>query len=100
MTLTEKIFMEKVEQIFVDGIESISMADGVFRMEMFVYKNNEYQTGQNVPKHSIVCELLTSTAGLSRMQQAISQLISNLQVKANQESEPQKSNSVLSENFQ
>lgn len=92
--------MEKVEQIFVDGIESISMADGVFRMELFVYKNNEHQTGQKVPKHSIVCELLTSTAGLSRMQQVIGQLVSSLQVKANPESETQRNNSVLSENFQ
>ena len=77
------INIDMEEQIFVDGIESIGMVDNTFRMDLFVYQNRDNQNGQNAPSHATVCQLITTAAGLARMQGAINQIVSDLQAKAN-----------------
>lgn len=92
-------FMDKTEKIFVDGIESISMVDGTFRLEMFVFKNGEARSGQSAPQHAVNCELITTAAGLGRMQNVINQIISDLQAKADRAATAQTGNTGLSDNF-
>lgn len=98
-----KTQMNKEEQIFVDGIESIGMVDNTFRLELFVYRNGAEQGGQSGPQHAPVCQLITTAAGLARMQGAINQIVADLQAKAHAAAAPQSMESAgtgSSANFQ
>ncbi len=64
-----------VQKILVDGVESVSMADGIVRMTFFCYTQSSYS---GKPGHENVCELITSPAGLGRLKDVLEKLSANL----------------------
>lgn len=66
------------ERTYIDGIESISVVDGIARLEMFVFKPDEKKEGQSAPAHLPAGELVMSINGLARLHDGIGRLIEDI----------------------
>ena len=82
------------ERMYIDGIESISVVDGVARLEMFVFKPGEKKEGQSAPEHLPSGELVMSINGLARLHDGIGRLIEDMKKRQASGKE-----SIGSENF-
>lgn len=71
------------DRIFIDGIESISIVDGVARLETFVFKSGERKDGQASPEHLPGAEIIMSLGGLSRLHDGIGRLIEDMKKRQN-----------------
>ena len=63
---------------FADGIESLSVVEGVVRLELFAYKPGVSKEGQKGPDHVAAGELVTSMAGLMRIHEGITRLLEDM----------------------
>lgn len=84
-------------KLFIDGIESVSVVDGIVRIALFNYLTTDAQNSGQMPPHEISCELLMSMPGLLRLQEVINKSVTDLiarEQKRNAEMKP-----VQSENF-
>lgn len=66
------------DRLYVDGIESISVVEGIARLEMFVFKPGEKKEGQSAPEHLPAGELVMSLNGLARLHDGIGRLIEDM----------------------
>ena len=66
------------EHVYIDGIESISVVDGVARLETFVFKPGENKEGQAAPEHSPSMEIMMSLNGLARLHDGVGRLIDDI----------------------
>jgi hypothetical protein len=82
------------ECVYADGIESISIVDGVARLELFVFKSGEKKEGVP-PEHVSVGELVMSMNGVARLYDGIGRMIEDIK-KRQSSTKP----SSGSENFQ
>ena len=82
------------EYIYIDGIESISVIDGVARLETFVFKPGEKKEGQAAPEHSPSIEIMMSLNGLARLHDGVGRLIDDIKKRQSSANE-----SVGSSNF-
>ena len=65
-------------RIYIDGIESISVVDGIARLEMFVFKSGEKKDGRSAPAHLPAGELVVSLNGLARLHDGIGRLMEDM----------------------
>lgn len=86
------------KQVFVDGIESISMIEGTIRLELFTYLAGSDNRNRQVPDHETTCELITSMNGLLRIQEVINRIVIDLK-KRNVGLDAADTAPVQSENF-
>ena len=63
---------------FADGIESLSVVEGIVRLELFAYKPGAVKDGQKTPDHVAAGELVTSMAGLMRIHEGITRLLEDM----------------------
>ena len=82
------------EYIYIDGIESISVIDGVARLETFVFKPGEKRDGQGAPEHILGMELVMPLNGLARLHDGVDRLIEDFKKRQSAANE-----SVGSSNF-
>ena len=84
-------------KFFIDGIESVSVVDGIVRIALFNYQTAATEHSGKMPPHEISCELLTSMPGLLRLQEIINKSVTDLIAREQQRNAEQKP--VQSENF-
>ena len=84
-------------KIFVDGIESVSVVDGIVRIALFNYQTAATEHSGKMPPHEISYELLTSMTGLLRLQEVINKSVTDLIAREQQRNAEIKP--IQSENF-
>lgn len=84
-------------KLFIDGIESVSVVDGIVRIALFNYLTTDAQNSGQMPPHEISCELLMSMPGLLRLQEVINKSVTDLIAREQQRNAEMKP--VQSENF-
>ena len=84
-------------KFFIDGIESVSVVDGIVRIALFNYQTAATEHSGKMPLHEIACELVTSMPGLLRLQEVINKSVADLVAREQQRNAEQKP--VQSENF-
>lgn len=84
-------------KIFIDGVESVSVVDGIVRIALFNYQVAATENSGKMPPHEVSCELLTSMPGLLRLQEVINKSVADLMAREQQRNVGTKP--VQSENF-
>lgn len=84
-------------KLFIDGIESVSVVDGIVRIALFNYLTTDAQNSGQMPPHEISCELLMSMPGLLRLQEVINKSVTDLIAREQQRNAEIKP--IQSENF-
>lgn len=82
---------------FIDGIESVSVVDGIVRIALFNYQTAATEHSGKMPPHEVACELITSMPGLLRLQEVINKSVTDLIAREQQRNGEKKV--VQSENF-
>ena len=74
--------MRENECYFVDGIESLSVVEGIARLELFHYNSGKKKEGQNEPEHLPSGQVVMPLNGLVRLHDAVGRLIQDMTKRA------------------
>jgi hypothetical protein len=78
----ERNEMKENECCYADGVESLSVVDGVVRLELFLYKSGKKDEGRREPEHLPIGQIAMPLNGLVRLHDAVGRLIEDMTKRA------------------